>query len=395
MTPRLIYPAQSGGDLRVYSLLRCLADRYRVTLLSFHERGRGARAAAAALALERELVHRVHLVERGAPGREAWLPPEAQSWQSEEMNASLDAVVEDERIELAHIEFGELAHYARRLKGRVPVVLTEHDASSLSWGRSYLSPDEQGGAWGRPWSWARQWLYTWRTLRDCDRVVVVSEADRRRLSAVAGGGRVAVVPTGVDTRRFFPGGAARRPGSLVFVGHYPHYPNEEAAVSLARDVLPRVRREIPGARLQLVGSGPTPVVLALESEAIEVTGPVPEVQPYLAAAEVFVAPLRLGFGIKGKLLEAFASGTPVVATPQACEGIPQAKAEEHLLVGDGVEALSAQTVRLLRDPALRRRLAARARELVEKSFTWEAQADRLDRVYRSLLGAREAAHAAR
>ncbi len=390
VTPRLCYPAASGAERRVYALLKRLAGRYRFSLLTFIEPRNRARSMAAAMSLENTLLHRVHVVEKGFARPRwagAWMPPEFHDYASRELSTALSGILDRESVDLVHLEFSEMAQYARGIRGRIPVVLTEHDTSLLSWGRSYMTQAGWLGTMRRPWDWTRQWLYEWSVLRHCDRVVVVSEADRRRLASLIPAGRIQAVPTGVDLELFPPQQDSGRAGdTLLFIGHYPHFPNEDAAVTLCRDILPRVRRDISSARLLLVGSSPTQRVRNLASEFVEVVGTVPRVQPYLARARVFVAPLRLGFGIKGKLLEAFASGIPVVATPQACEGIPQAWHGEHLLVAHGPDTFAGEVRRLLHDPLLRRRLAANARTLVEEHYAWDRQADRLDRLYQELLG---------
>lgn len=387
-TPRPVHPADNGGDLRVQALLRRLAPRYRITLLTFTEPASRTRELAAALALERELGITVELVAREPSGPPAaWMPPEFDHFRSPRFAERVRELAA--RSDLVQLEFSELAQYARAAAAAAPVVLTEHDTSVLAREGSYL--DRSGGP--SP-DWARRRGYLRRCLPSCRRVVVVSEPDRRRLQAFAPDVPVEVVPTGVDLARFaFTAGRGRRPGSLVFVGHYRHYPNEDAAIFLAEQVLPRVLRGEPSARLRLVGSGPTDEVRALASAAVEVTGPVPDVQPYLASARVFIAPLRLGSGIKGKLLEAFAAGTPVVATPEASEGIPEARAGVHLLLGRSPAELASQVLSLLRDAKLRGSLASRARALVERDYSWDLQADRLERVYRSLLTEREPAAA--
>ena len=382
--PRIIYPAVSGGELRVYSLLRRLSGRYRFSLLTFIEPRARAQSLAAAMSLEKSLVERVHCVERSPSPRlvEGTALP-SDFYRSRELARGLRAILARGGTDLVQIEFAEMAQYARDAGGRVPVVLTEHDTSVLSRDRSYLRK-----ALGAR-TLLRQRAYHRRALSRCDRVVVMSEADRERMAELVDARRLCVVPTGVDLEQFpVAPWAGRRGRTIVFVGHYLHYPNQDAAVRLRREILPRVARRAPGARLLLVGSGVTGAVRALAGPSVRVTGPVESVHPFLAGAKVFAAPMRLGHGIKGKLLEAFAAGVPVVASTQACEGIPQAKHGEHLLQADDPERFAGHVARLLVDPALGRSLARAARALVERHFRWEQSAARLDRLYKDLLDAR-------
>jgi hypothetical protein len=179
-----------------------------------------------------------------------------------------------------------------------------------------------------------------------------------------------------------------RPVDMAYVGHYPHYPNEDAALWLCRKVLPRVRARAPGASVCLIGSAPTEPVLRLAGPGVSVTGTVPDIRPHLDRAKVFVAPVRLGFGIKGKVLEAFARGLPVVATTTVARGIPEFRPGQELLVGDTPAAFAREVLRLLADPGLRRRLAASAREKVCRHYDWKGSCDKLLGLYRAAAAGR-------
>ncbi|HUS16326.1 MAG TPA: glycosyltransferase family 4 protein, partial [Chloroflexia bacterium] len=155
-----------------------------------------------------------------------------------------------------------------------------------------------------------------------------------------------------------PAGAATRDaGTLLFVGNFNHPPNVDAAVWLVEAILPIVRAECPGVRLLLVGKDPPSAVRALASAGVAVTGTVPEVAPYLREATVFVAPLRQGGGMRIKVLEALASGIPVITTPVGAAGIV-AQPGRDLLVAEDAAAFAAAALRALEDPALRDRLGA-------------------------------------
>jgi glycosyltransferase involved in cell wall biosynthesis len=214
------------------------------------------------------------------------------------------------------------------------------------------------------------------------RVIVVSEPDRAELLALNPALPVEVIPNGVDTIYFRRARARRRARALLFVGNYDYPPNVDAALRLARDILPQVRRQLPDARLWLVGHAPPPELRALADDTIKVTGRVPDVRPYLARAGVFVSPLRLGAGIKNKILEALAVGCPVAATPLSVDGIA-VKDGESALIADG-DGLSAAAVRLLSDPALAGHLADCGRALIEAHYSWSSVAERYEAVYAAL-----------
>ena len=147
-----------------------------------------------------------------------------------------------------------------------------------------------------------------------DRAVVISAADRTMLRKLQPALSIDVIPNGIELERFAPRHSGRDAATLLFVGNYEYPPNQDAVRVLVEQVLPQVRATLPQARLQLVGVNPPDWMRALANDHIEVTGPVPDVMPFLAQATVFVCPLRIGAGLKNKVLEALAMGAPVVAT---------------------------------------------------------------------------------
>ena len=166
-----------------------------------------------------------------------------------------------------------------------------------------------------------------------DRVIVVSEEDRRALLAVNPTLQIAVIPNGVEADAFDWDGTPRDRALILFTGVMSYAPNATASEFLARRVLPRVGQAIPAARLALVGRNPGPKVRALGSlPGVEVVGEVPEMRPWLSRAGAYACPMLSGTGIKNKLLEAMANGLPCVATPLALQGLSVTR-EKEVLVG--------------------------------------------------------------
>lgn len=222
-----------------------------------------------------------------------------------------------------------------------------------------------------------------RIYRGFGRTVVLSDADARALRALDPSLPVVVVPNGVEA----PDGVAPlsvREPLVTFVGNFSYEPNRRAAHLLAESILPKVRATVPHARLALIGVHPPPEVGALAGPAVEVTGEVDDVFACLQRARVFVSPLTRGAGMKNKVLEALAAGTPVVATRQSLDG---------LAVDDGVHALPAEgpaeladaAVRVLCDDRLARRLAIHGRRLVLRRHRWPDVVSQYERLYRELV----------
>jgi glycosyltransferase involved in cell wall biosynthesis len=223
-----------------------------------------------------------------------------------------------------------------------------------------------------------------RIYRGFDRVLVNAAPDERCLRALAPDLPLAVIPQGVDGPSEPVAITDRKPASLVFVGNFSYEPNVDAALRLAVEVLPLVRTRVPAATLTLVGVDPPPSLTRLGCDHIEVTGEVPDVFARLARARVFVSPLVLGAGMKNKVLEAMAAGTPVVATPESCDGLDLHNGEDALLATTPT-GLADATVRVLIDDRLAAALARSARRLVEGSYRWSTVIGRYEALYADLM----------
>ena len=193
---------------------------------------------------------------------------------------------------------------------------------------------------------------------------------------------VALRSLGVEDVRTVPNGAwvagtARRPAPtvrddprVVFVGDLGYGPNLQGAELLLNEVVPRVRHALPGCRFTIGGRGaPGSLTEAAKAAGVEVISPVPSMSALLATATAEVVPLLQGGGTRLKILEAFASGVPVVSTSIGAEGIA-ATDGEHLLIADDPAGMADAIVRLHRDPALSQRVTTGARALVESHYDW-------------------------
>ena len=251
-----------------------------------------------------------------------------------------------------------------------PVVLFEHNVEYMVWKRLHAVEK-------RPWRRALLAL-EWRKMRQyeakaCARAgltVAVSEADRALLAANAPGADIRAIGTGVDTAYFHPNGAEEAPATLVFTGSMDWYPNEDAILYFIAEILPELRREVPGASLAVVGRDPTERLrAACAAVGVRVTGTVTDVRPYVAEAAVYVVPLRVGGGTRLKIFEALAMAKAVVATRIGAEGLPIVSGQ-HFLRADSPADFARAVVTLLKDPGRRQALGMAGRRLVEERYSW-------------------------
>jgi glycosyltransferase involved in cell wall biosynthesis len=204
--------------------------------------------------------------------------------------------------------------------------------------------------------------------------VVASEDDRRTLAERVPYDRVELIPPGIDEARY-----ERRQGGerarMLFAGNLAWPAHHDAARRLATRVLPRVRRAVPGAELVVAGGGPTRALRALAAlPGVRVAGATPDLRPSLWSATVVLVPAEAGPAVDAGILEAMAVGTPVVAAPRCLSGLDHLLAGQHLLIAQDDAEMAETAVLVMRKPVVAATLAANARHVVERCYTWSAVA---------------------
>ena len=382
ITPFIIYPLTSGGKLRIYNLYKRLSQKYNVILLSLIHN----ECEKDYIDKLKGIFTQVHAIHAKTPSSEFLFPRCYRYAYSTFLIEKLKEILETTPIDAVHIESNELLYLSKHIKYS-PIIYTEHDISILSHSSSYYNHKKNSGNLLSGFvDYLKIVRYHNAIYNRIDRTIVLSKQDHLMVRAFAPHADISLVPTGVDLGRFPFREKTGRNKNLIFVGHYPHYPNEEAAAYFATRIFPLIKKEIPEVRLRLVGSDPTEAIMKLlQIEGIEVTGTVEDVNPHLQDASIFVNAFQRSAGIKGKVLEAMATGTPVVCTTQGACGIDAINGES-ILIADRPVDFANYVVRLLKDDDLYRKIAFNARKLVEQKYDWDNIARQLDREYQDIMG---------
>lgn len=373
---RLPVPPTKGERIRAFHQLRFLAERHTVDLACFVDDPEGVRHLGDLADICRE-VHAEPLTcgQRLTRAAGAMAAGEAISFATFHSRrfAELTRRWQEERPYGAVIAYsGAMACYLVARPGR-RLIMDLVDVDSAKW--------EQYAAEARG---ARRWLYGREARKvaaaeraiasrvDCVTLVSEPEAALFR-SRVGVGCPVVSVANGVeecflDTAWRSP---AKREPILCFMGAMDYRPNVEAVVWFAREILPRVRDTFPGATLRVLGGRAAPAVRRVARHGgVSLAGYVPDVIPELMAAHLFVAPLRIARGVQNKLLQALSLGMPVVATPQALEGI-DARPGYHLAVASEANGFARAVIDYLQDPAKAWSAGAAARRHMARHYRWE------------------------
>jgi glycosyltransferase involved in cell wall biosynthesis len=231
---------------------------------------------------------------------------------------------------------------------------------------------------------ASRWARLQRDIASAvDRVVVCSDADRRRVGTT----NCTVVPNGYpEPSEVGVGDGGTVPAQLLFVGPLTYEPNLFAAEWLVREILPRVRERVPGAGLTIVGEHEGVPLRRLQVDGVELAGWAPDVTPHYRAAGVAVTPLHSGGGTRLKVMEALARRVPLVSTSFGCEGLDLVSGRD-LLVADDPVAFADACIAALTDVALRDRLSASGRERYVRDMSSTACSATVARLARDVTAA--------
>jgi polysaccharide biosynthesis protein PslH len=378
------FPPVGGGLTRTYHLLKAIASHHQVTLVGFTYEGAepyeqppyplrveavpwkwsrdysemvGADAAAAARAYER-LTY-----EYDEPWFVSVLDPEP-------MLKTLSRVV-GTPFDIVLIEGMPLAQFLPSLPADVPRILDLFDVHSVM-------EQRQDGREAQ-----RTLAFEQKAVRACSCCLAVSAADAEAARSLLGASSVHLVPNGVDTSYFMPSAMPIEEGALLFTGRMNYPPNIDAACFFAKEVLPLVRAVAPHARFHIVGADPAADVRALASETIIVHGRVEDVRPFLANSEIVVVPVWSGGGTRLKVLEAAASGKPIVSTSLGVEGLDFGA--DDVLIADDARGFADAVVSLLANPNRRQAIGSRAR-LVAGRYQWSAIGEGFRLILEELAG---------
>jgi glycosyltransferase involved in cell wall biosynthesis len=369
-------PPLNGVRLQLRALCEHLAQRHQVCVLAYRWPGQEGEAPPGVELLEMagsmpSALDRIVAVARREPVDARRL--------AGPMRSAIARLRAQRGFDVAHVMLGELAGVAPALDG-LPALIAPLDAWALNVRAA------AAGALGAERAWRQLQLraverYVGFAYRPYRRVVLVTPEDADASRRADPSLRTAVIPNGVDAEHFRPDPSVERDDrTLLFTGVLATPANAQAAQALAQRVLPRVRASVPQARLVLAGRSPSTAVTALGGPGIEIVADAPDLRPLLRRAAVFACAMESGTGIKNKLLEAMACGTPAVATPLAAQGLGACDAEQ-LLIAEAGDRFADAVVRLLRDDALRARLGAAGREHVLAHRSWSAVAGAYEALY--------------
>jgi glycosyltransferase involved in cell wall biosynthesis len=386
--PRL--NAFHGGSRSIAQLLANLANRHRIALLYLR--------APVDPPLDPVLQERCEVVEeviRPNPGISfaegksrirsllQGMPAWAAACSVAECGGRVRSLARRWKPQIVHIEYHVMAQYVSALADcPAPRVLIEHEPGASAAREAWQSRR------GIPRAIRYMDWLAWRRFErfiagQVEAIVVFTARDRQTMALLAGEKPIIRIPlaTTLPEHPLDPRGG--EPPSMLFVGNFVHPPNVDAAMRLVGAIFPQVQARVPGAVLHIVGDKPPARLAKSAKQDVVVTGRVPEVTPYLDRAAVVVIPVRMGGGMRVKVLEALAAGKAVVASRLAAEGLDVVHGRQ-ILFAESDRAFADATVELLLDVERRASLGAGARAWALENLDWERVIRAYENLYDSL-----------
>jgi glycosyltransferase involved in cell wall biosynthesis len=305
-----------------------------------------------------------------------------------EMFTLLRKIVEREKFDIVHVDHSHMGKYGLWLKREfgLPVVLREHNFEALIYERfartepnllKRLVANIHGRRLKR-----EEVLF----LETFDAIAAITNEDATLMRQAAPHAKVRVIPAGVDTEYFKPSEREENPDSILWIGSLAWDPNYDAVRFFLTSIFPPILKTRPEATFDIVGSESQRVMklAARFGDKVRLLGQVPDIRDYLARSAVLVVPLRIGGGMRLKLLDFFSSGKAVVATSIAAEGNLAHDAIE-VLIRDEPHSFATAIFELMTNRELRHRLGDSARKLVMQEYDWKKIGEDFTTLYGSVL----------
>ena len=394
VTPMPPQPKAPGAiPLVLHAQLSGLRERHQVTLVTVAGQEPGERQAVLDL---REEGIEVHSVMRQQPtSRQSWerrwrmgsawltrqLPWRTVWFWEPGLQPILDNLFASREFDLVIVEDNAMGIYNYHTNS--PLLFTEHEVRRprrLDW-RFWENKHLPAWAFSEV-DWQRWPRYLRRIWQKFDHIQVFSSRDALAIHEMAPklNKPVSVNPFGI----VLPQQAQpehEQPERLLFAGNYTHAPNVDAALWLGRDIMPRLLALCPAVQLDLIGIYPPPEVRALESESIHVLGLVPDINPLMEGATVVLAPVRIGGGMRMKVLHALAMGKAVVTTTRGSDGLDIWGQAPPLKIADDSDCFANAVASLLSNSQERYELGQAARLFVAEHFSPQAYTRRIETIY--------------
>lgn len=398
LTSSLPYPAHGGGALRTLGIIRGLYEAgHEITLVGFHDDSvpvawtplpTYCKHIETVLPPQRRMSDRLRALFLSAQ------PDLAGRLESAALREKLAGVLNASTFDIVQFQGLEMAIYLPIVRQMQPAAKLIYDAFNAEYVLQQRIAEVEAGSLSRLPAALYSKVQAERIAHferviciGADAVIAVSTEDVEALRPFRPDGKIHLLPNGIFVDDYLKPRQSLDLGQrvLIFTGKMDYRPNVDAALWFTESILPLIHRRFPDTKLYIVGQKPHNALRSLsERENVEITGWVAEVQPFLNAADIYVAPLRMGAGTRLKMLEAMAAGCAVVGTPVAASGLVP-EAQRAMVLAENEAEFADAVINLLNAPEQRATLGAEAKQVVRRHYDWSALIPCLLQIHQDIL----------
>jgi glycosyltransferase involved in cell wall biosynthesis len=356
--PGIPTPPNSGGNLRVFHILKHLSRFHDVTVAGLYKDKKMASFREAFPELKGKMHFIKHKPERWRRLRQARAYVSNHSYwylgsRLKKLEQQVQQLLNQHDFDIFQAEYASmgLCNYETDAIRILDAHNVEYDnfrrMSTLKWSKLRKNFYQR--------EYEKCFREEMKAFKQQDALFVTSPRDEALIAKDAPHIPQFVIPNGVDTTYFHSKGTGPEPFSIVFTGVMHYVPNFEGMIYFLDKIFPLIKKKIPQTKVWIVGNAPPPRLMEYQSNDVTITGFVEDVRPYIDRASIFVVPLRMGSGTRLKVMEALSMQIPVVSTSIGCEGI-EVIDSEHLMIRDEPESFAKAVIELFSNKKLRQNL---------------------------------------
>lgn len=381
LLPRIPYPLEKGDKLRAFNQIKELSKHHEIVLCALNDSPKvdvqqafqalqPYCASISFLPLTKSQIF-FGLIRAFFQG----LPMQCGYFYNKKTANKVDALLKKHQPDLL---FGQLLRVAEYIRYKnIPKAIDYQDAFSAGMKRRY----DIASFIKKPifsMEYKRLCRYENAIFDDFDVKSIISEPDRALIPHPKRD-EILIIPNGVDHDYFKPKESEKQ-YDIVFTGNMSYAPNVNAVDYLASEILPRVWKTLPKAKMYIAGASPDPKVKKTACDRIVISGWLDDIRDAYAKSRVFIAPMRIGTGLQNKLLEAMSMGLPTITTPLA-NGSLGAKPNEEILIGNNAEELAQHIITLLTDPTKAAQIAQAGFDFTNRVYDWGKSTEKLENAF--------------
>lgn len=386
IAPRVPFPLDDGGKIGIFNITKYLSLRgHNITLIAFDDLSSLQQDYS-----ELENYCKLFTVPKNSSNITSLaiknlfssMPYNIQKYISQEMLRSIFELLKTQEFDIVHIDGLHMAYYGVEIKKtfNIPVVLREHNIESIIMKRVSENSKNILIKSFALLQFKKIYRFERSVTGEFDKCIVITPEDENLLRKMNPKAQLTVIPAGVDLGIYYPLPAKEVDHSIIFIGNLEWYPNVDGLLWFLRRIYPAIKQKISSIKFYIVGKNPPRALLSFASPDIIITGYVKDVREYISKSKLVVVPLRIGGGMRIKILEAMAMGKAVISTPIGAEGI-NAKNDEEIIIRDGENDLANAVVELIFNDEERMKIGESAFKFVSGKYAWNKIAEKFEEEY--------------